>query len=436
MSQGGRPMKKKYRFNLQLKLVVFTTLLALITYSTSGFFIYIVYDYIKPYWDISEQWFVIITLLLGIIWSGILAFFAARFITKPLQRLEAAASSAAKGNLNQEINIPKSDDEIRALSIAVDTMFKNIKNMVHNIDQNFNNTSKTVSKMKDVSEKATKHSIAISGATEDIAEGAVSSAESTQQTAAAVEEATNLAQEVQVKAEQSTGKSEEMLKILSDSKVVVNQLVQGIQMLANEQEVSLKDVEKLKSNAIQVESIITMVGEIAEQTNLLALNASIEAARAGEHGQGFAVVADEIRKLADESAQAVQQISSLITAIQKDVTLVVNKINEHVNRAKEEAKSGELTNKSFEDMSVSVTEVAAEIENIRELVNRQLHFIESTVEQSQEVAAIAEETSAATEEVSAAIIEQDTTIQAVDKLARELEVQAQELKKQINQFSV
>src|SRR5690625_7343548 len=95
-------MKTKYRFNLQKKLVIFTTMLALITYSTSAFFIYFVHDYITPYWGISEQWFVILTLLLGIIWSGILAFLAARIITKPLQRLEQAASSAAQGNLNQD----------------------------------------------------------------------------------------------------------------------------------------------------------------------------------------------------------------------------------------------------------------------------------------------------------------------------------------------
>ena len=427
---------KKYKFNLRRKLVLFTTSLAIITYSTSAFFIYVVYDFISPYWPIPQHWFVIITLLLGIIWSGILAFFAAKIITLPLQRLEVVASSAAEGNLNQEVKIPSSDDEIRALSLAVDTMLKNIKAMVHNIDENFKATSETVDNMRSASELAANHSVAISSATEDISNGAVTSAESTQQTAEAIEEATGLAQEVQHKAQQSTDKSEAMMSTLSESRVVINKLVQGIQSLAIEQESSLKDVENLKENALQVESIISMVGEIAEQTNLLALNASIEAARAGEHGQGFAVVADEIRKLADESAQAVQQISTLITAIQNDVTNVVGKINEHVTNAKAEAESGELTNRSFEEMSNSVTEVANQISEIHELVNRQLEFIKSTVHQSQEVAAIAEETSAATEEVSAAVMEQEKTIEAIDELAHALEEQAKGLRKQIDQFVV
>lgn len=111
-------MKKKYRFSLRYKLVVFTTVLAIITYSTSAFYIYFLYDIIKDYINISEVTFVLLTLSLGIIWSGILAFFAARFITKPLKKLEQAATKAAEGYLDQEVEISKSDDEIRSLRPA------------------------------------------------------------------------------------------------------------------------------------------------------------------------------------------------------------------------------------------------------------------------------------------------------------------------------
>lgn len=427
-------MKRRYRFGLQWKLVFFTTAVAIITYSTSAFFIYILYDYAKEFIPLSQEWFTIITLLLGIIWTGILTYVFGIIITRPLQRLEQATTEASQGNLSQEIVIPKSDDEIRSLSIAVDTMFKNLKSMVNDIERNFNATNVTVAEMKELVDETTAHSQTISDATADIAKGAVNSADAVQETAEAVEQATLIAQDVQRKAEQSNERSVEMLNTLTESTEVVHQLVQGIQTLADEQRVSLRDVENLKENAEQIGAIISMVGDIAEQTNLLALNASIEAARAGEHGQGFAVVADEIRKLADESARAVQQIRELVDTIQKDVSIVVTKINEHVEQAEKEAASGERTTESIVNMERSAQAVAEDVSLIRTLVNDQMKYIQSAVEQSQDVAAIAEETSAATQQVSASVNEQNESIKTLEQLTENLAQHAAELKKQIEQF--
>jgi len=429
-------MKSRYRFSLQKKLVLFTTILAIITYSCSAFFIYVLYDYIKDYWNVSAEIFMILTLLAGIIWSGILAYFAAILITRPLEKLEEAATEAARGNLQQEMNVPKSDDEIRSLSVAFNTMFKNIQNMVYNINSNFTQTNEIVTQLKEAASGASEHAVAISSASEDISSGSVNAANSIQQTAESMEEATELANEVEWNAEQSNQMATNMLSTLEQSEASVNQLVNGIQHVAMEQEDALTDVGRLQDNAVEVASIITMVSSIAEQTNLLALNATIEAARAGEHGKGFTVVADEIRKLADQSAQAAQQISTLITTIDADIDIVVEKIKEHVEGARQEAHKGETTNKSIAEMVQSVTLVADEVTTIRALVHKQLAFFQSTVEQSQEVAAVAEETSAATEEVSAVVIQQEETINMVDQLAQDLSTQAEELKQQINQFTV
>ncbi len=77
--------EKRYKSGLRKKLVFFITLLAIVTYSTSAFFIYFIKPNFAP--NMNEFVFNGTTLALGVFWSGVLAFFAAGIIVKPLQRL-------------------------------------------------------------------------------------------------------------------------------------------------------------------------------------------------------------------------------------------------------------------------------------------------------------------------------------------------------------
>ena len=68
--------RKTFSFGLRTQLMLFTTVLAFITYSTS-IFIYVIYDYFQSY--ISQTVYNIIVMLLGVVWSGILAYGAPYF---------------------------------------------------------------------------------------------------------------------------------------------------------------------------------------------------------------------------------------------------------------------------------------------------------------------------------------------------------------------
>ena len=348
--------RKTFSFGLRTQLMLFTTVLALITYSTSLFFIYVIYDYFQSY--VSQTVYNIIVMLLGVVWSGILAYGAAIFLIKPLRKLEEAARKAADGDIREDVPLPKVDDEIKSLSVAFNMMLENLRGMVKNIDTTFSYTNNQVQQIRRQTGEATKQARGVSETLAEISSGAEQSAASIQAIVSTVDTTTSIASEVEEKAKKSDELSLEMVQALGQSTRVFTSLIQGIQTLAKENEDSMQNVQKLEERMKQVEHIVSVVSEIASQTNLLALNASIEAARAGEHGRGFAVVAEEVRKLADESDHSARNISQLLRNMQEEVQQVALKMTEQVKTAKEEAKRGEATELILKEMSSSIMEVA------------------------------------------------------------------------------
>ena len=426
--------RKKFSFGLRMQLMLFTTILAFITYSTSLIFIYVIYDYFQGY--VSQTVYNIIVMLLGVVWSGILAYGAAIFLIKPLRKLEEAARKAADGDIREDVPLPKTDDEIKSLSVAFNMMLGNLRGMVQNIDTTFSYTNNQVQQIRRQTGEATKQARGVSETLAEISSGAEQSAASIQAIVSAVDTTTSIASEVEEKAKQSDELSLEMVQALGQSTRVFTSLIQGIQTLAKENENSMQNVQKLEDRMKQVEHIVSVVSEIASQTNLLALNASIEAARAGEHGRGFAVVAEEVRKLADESDHSARNISQLLRNMQEEVQQVALKMTEQVKTAKEEAKRGEATELILKEMSSSVMEVADATKKISGYMNEQVRHIHQTGAQTKAVAAIAEETSAGSQEVARVTLQQSKNMVVIDELLKDLEQQAADLKQTIERFSM
>ena len=426
--------RKTFSFGLRTQLMLFTTVLAFITYSTSIFFIYVIYDYFQSY--VSQTVYNIIVMLLGVVWSGILAYGAAVFLIKPLRKLEEAARKAAEGDIREDVPLPKTDDEIKSLSVAFNMMLGNLRGMVKNIDTTFSYTNNQVQQIRKQTGEATKKARGVSETLAEISSGAEQSAASIQAIVSAVDTTTSIASEVEAKAKQSDELSLEMVQALGQSTRVFTSLIQGIQTLAKENEHSMQNVQKLEERMKQVEHIVSVVSEIASQTNLLALNASIEAARAGEHGRGFAVVAEEVRKLADESDHSARNISQLLRNMQDEVQQVAMKMIEQVKIAKEEAKRGEATELILKEMSSSIMEVADATKQISGYMNEQVSHIHQTGAQTKAVAAIAEETSAGSQEVARVTLQQSQNMIAIDQLLKDLEKQATDLKQTIERFSM
>lgn len=427
--------KTKYKFSVRKKLVVGITSLAFITYGSSAVVIFFLSDWLQSSLSLSYEGVVSFTLIKGIFWTILLCYFGARFITKPLHELEGAAKKAAEGNISDDIEVSKSDDELRAVGLAFNQMLHSLRSMVQDIEDNFEKTNTTVTFIQGATEAASHNAERVNRTIQEIAGGAETSASAIEQTAQSMEDVTAIAKQVQEHADTSKQSSTKMVSTLTESKEVIESLVSGIKQLANDNQQSLQAVGSLNDQAKKVEEIISLVGDIAEQTNLLALNASIEAARAGEHGKGFAVVADEVRKLADESSKAVQGITELIHNIQTEVGKVVQQITAQVTVANEQSVKGTATNEAISEMEKSIHHVNTVITEIAGLIDNQLKAILETTKQTQEVAAFSEETSAGATEMTATTEEQTALILEVAETANQLSAQANKLKITIEKFS-
>ena len=49
------------------------------------------------------------------------------FLIKPLRKLEEAARKATEGDIREDVPLPKTDDEIKSLSVAFNMMLGNLR---------------------------------------------------------------------------------------------------------------------------------------------------------------------------------------------------------------------------------------------------------------------------------------------------------------------
>ncbi|WP_340019464.1 methyl-accepting chemotaxis protein [Paenibacillus sp. FSL H3-0457] len=305
------------KWTLGAKTVAGLVLISIITYGTSGFFIFFVKDWVTL--DIPNWVYISIILIMGVCWNGILGWFASRWLTRPIVHLSRAAQQVSAGDLTTEIPMRRTQDELTVLYDAFRAMVSNLRSIVNDIADSTRTTSQNAQSLSEAITQAAEQIEMMSDAVDHIAVGVEEQKVTSHQSLITADEMLNDFQRMHSQSMDMTEMSGQMERSVDHTKQTFSSLMKGMDELAESHNRSRDIMLLLEKEASDIEVITQSVKNIAEETGLLALNASIEAARAGEEGSGFAVVAQQIRKLADESKESVHRINELISRVQERI---------------------------------------------------------------------------------------------------------------------
>jgi methyl-accepting chemotaxis protein len=403
---------------LTAKMVAGFVAVSAVTYGTSALFIFFLKPWIAPH---MRDWlYITIILGLGIVWTGVLGWIAARWLTTPIAFLAKAARQAASGDLRLTIPPRRSRDEIATLYAAFGTMVSSLQNMIRGISETVDVTSQNADSMSGAIQQAAEQIEALSHVADEIYTGVREQQAAAEQSLHTAEEMLSSFREMERDAQRMLGLSGVMEGTVGESRQLLASLVEGMAALAASHEESQRMVQRLEREAAEIEAISETVQDIAGQTHLLALNASIEAARAGEQGRGFTVVAAEIRKLAEQSSESVKRINEIVTRAQEQIRRTVGLIQEQAELVAQESRQTGTFREALDRLTGAADEFLTGVRLMEDAISSQTGRITAAYQDMGDIRAMTNRFSSGAERIAGATHEETAILQEIASASEEL----------------
>jgi methyl-accepting chemotaxis protein len=251
-----------------------------------------------------------VLVVLAVLASVLLTFFAARFasrsISRPLRATLSVLKQVAEGDLTRRLEV-SSSDEVGQVGSALNQALDQIGSALSDVSENGVFLAEAAKELGTVSTRLRDNATRTTGQAEGVSKSAQGVSSSMEAVAAATDQMGASVGEIAKNAAEGARVAAEAARLA--------QTTDGV-------------VTRLGASSKQIGNVVKVISGIAEQTNLLALNATIEAARAGEAGKGFAVVATEVKELAKQTAKATEEISEKIATNQAETQGAVKAIGD------------------------------------------------------------------------------------------------------------
>ncbi|MEK4647642.1 methyl-accepting chemotaxis protein [Exiguobacterium sp. FSL W8-0210] len=360
---------------------------------------------------------------------------------RPLETLQKVAALIADGRLDQakqtlsDLTIA-SKDEIYALAISIRDMNEMLRTMIVDIKQTatlVSTTSQSIdqstSEVLDGSEQIAHTMSEIATGTESQTQVTLSLNDEMNQFAALIETTNQSGVEIQ-------GTTDQMAILTRVGRDQMSASVEQMRHIHQHVTQSAEQIDLLKQQSSDIQTLVGIIRGISEQTNLLALNAAIEAARAGEQGKGFAVVATEVKNLSSHVASSVSEIATIVTSIEDSAQQMQHSFKTTVEATAAGKQIVLDTDTTFERLTDQVTHVSSATQQMTQQMEDVLQAEQFIRNALTEIAAVAEEHTASNEEVAAASEQMIATITTLHTLVGDLNARTEHLEQEARRFEI
>ena len=322
-----------------------------------------------------------LTILLGALAIGALAFFIRRGIVSGLTGVQTMVTRI-EGDLDFSLRAPiMANDELGQMAGALNSLLQRLQTNLRAISQSAGKVASAAATLTESSDQVARASAAQSGSATDMA--------------ASVEELSVSISHVGDRANDTRRSTLNAGELAQNGKAVVGQTVADIRSIAEAVEQASLRIRQLGEQSARIAGVVAVIREVADQTNLLALIAAIEAARAGEQGRGFAVVADEVRKLAERTAQSTQEITAMVDAVNSGAKSAEAGMNLAVERVAAGVARTDAISDAIHQISESSAHTIAMVNEIGNAISEQGSASTSIAQHVENIAQMAQECNAA-----------------------------------------